>query len=221
MVLNLSNRLFCVNLHDYRVIMKFRFVILVAAVVAMMFAAGCNDNDTKVESARTSIERYLTSSHSPRLIPKSEVENSIEYNPPFYERLSQDVYRYIATYYQSGRDSRREVAMGDVVELRVTAYTFSGSTPSLSAVYFTNEQTVLDQLAELGLDTQYWSSEPVIVKLGETNIIKGVELSLIGCRETDQVEVYMTSKAAYGNDALGVIKKESAIMWSYTIDKVY
>ena len=202
--------------------MKFRFLIAIVAVVAMLFVMGCNDNDTVVEAARSSIERYLTSSHSPRLISKADVENSIEYNPPFYERLSQDVYRYISTYYDAGRDSRREVAVGDIVELSVTAYPFTGSAPNVKSAYYTNEQSTLDVLEGAGLNTEYWSSEPLIIKLGETNIIKGVELSLIGCREADKVEAYLTFKAAYGGkNAVGSVKKHTTAVWYYTINKVY
>jgi hypothetical protein len=62
------------------------------------------------------------------------VVNSIVYNPPFYEKLNQDLYRYIATYYDQGRQERDQVEWGDQVELRVTAYVFSGSTPNISAV---------------------------------------------------------------------------------------
>lgn len=190
------------------------------AALAAMLVVGCNDNDSIVEQERTSIERYLTSSHSPRLISKADVENSLEFNPPFYERLSQDVYRYIATYYDADRDLRREVEQGDVVSMTVTAYQFTGSKPSVAMVYFTNEQSVIASLEELGLNTQYWTSEPLVLKLGETNIIKGVSMSLLGCREGDHVEVYMTHEAAYGKDAVGVLEKETSVLWVYTIDSV-
>lgn len=190
------------------------------AALAAMLVVGCNDNDSIVEQERTSIERYLTSSHSPRLISKADVENSLEFNPPFYERLSQDVYRYIATYYDADRDLRCEVEQGDVVSMTVTAYQFTGSKPSVAMVYFTNEQSVIASLEELGLNTQYWTSEPLVLKLGETNIIKGVSMSLLGCREGDQVEVYMTHEAAYGKDAVGVLEKETSVLWVYTIDSV-
>ncbi len=186
----------------------------------MTALVGCNNDQTKVEQQRTSIERYLTSSHSPRLIPKEEVANSIEYNPPFYERLAPDVYRYIATYYAADRDLQAEVEMGDVVELKFTAYEFSGSRPSDSNIYYTNDAEVLAEMEAEGLDTRYWSAEPLVVKLGETNIIKGVEQSLLGCREADQVEVYMTYEAAYDKQAVGLVVKGTAVAWYYTINKV-
>ena len=59
-----------------------------------------------------------------------------------------------------------------------------------------------------------------MLNLGDSNIIKGVERSLLGCREGDKVEVYMTYEAAYDKDAVGVIEKETSVAWIYTIDKV-
>ena len=106
---------------------------------------------------------------------------------------------------------------GDVVELTVTAYIFAGRAPSISSVYFTNEESVLKSLSSEGLNTEYWTTEPVVVKLGESSIIKGVEQSLLGCREGDKVEVYMTHNAAYEDKAMGILKKESPVMWIYTI----
>ena len=195
-------------------------MIMMLAVVAMAFVVGCNDDDKMVESQRNTIERYLTSSHQPRLIPESEIENSLEFNPPFYEKLSQNVYRYIATYYNADRDLQAEVEMGDLVELTATAYIFTGSAPSARMVYYTNDAAMISSLVKEGLDDQYWSADPMVVRLGETDIIKGVELSLLECREGDRVEVYMTHEAAYGKDPVGLLPKESAVLWVYSIDKV-
>lgn len=200
--------------------MKLKSLFATLFAAAMMFVVGCNDNDTIVESERTSIERYLTSSHQPRLIAESEVSNSLDFNPPFYQKLSQDVYRYIATYYDADRDLLAEVELGDIVELSVTAYIFTGSAPSIAKAYYTNEADVISSLASQGLNTQYWTAEPLVIKLGETNIIKGVQSSLLGCREGDRVEAYMTHEAAYDKDAVGVIAKDTPVVWIYTIDKV-
>jgi FKBP-type peptidyl-prolyl cis-trans isomerase 2 len=113
-----------------------------------------------------------------------------------------------------------QVAEGDEVELTFTAYIFSGSKPAVSAIYLTNDQVQIDALQNTGLNVEYWKAEPLRVKIGQTNIIKGVEVSLIGCREGDSVEVYMTLDAAYGDDVVGVVPLESSVVWYYTIDKV-
>ena len=44
--------------------------------------------------------------------------------------------------------------------------------------------------------------------------------ALLGCREGDAVEVYMTYNMAYGDDYFGIIPKESPIAWHFTVDAV-
>lgn len=189
--------------------------------VALLFAAGCGDDEVDIsETQRNSIVSYLTSSHSPRLIDKRNISQALEKNPPFYEQLEYNTFRYIATYYDQGRDTKPQLAVGDEVELTFTAYIFSGSTPSVSSIYLTNDQQQIDALREEGLNVDYWSAEPLRVKIGQTNIIKGVELSLIGCCVGDSVEVYMTLDAAYEDNVVGVVPLESSIVWYYTISDV-
>ena len=200
--------------------MKLRFVIILLAAMVMMSLVGCNDDDKVIESQRTAIERYLTSSHVPRLIAREDVENSIEYNPAFYDKMGLDLYRYIATYYDEGRDTRAEVAKGAEVEIVYTAYLFKGSAPKANMAYATNDPDMIAQLVDMGLDAEYWSEEPLKIKIGSTNIITGLEKSLIGCREGDVVEAYMTSKVAYDDKSVGVILRDMSVMWSFTITSV-
>jgi FKBP-type peptidyl-prolyl cis-trans isomerase len=67
------------------------------------------------------------------------------------------------------------------------------------------------------LNPEFWSTEPLVLKLGSDKIIKGAELSLYGCREGDVVEAFMSMDAAYGSSDVGIIPSESPVMWSYTI----
>ena len=190
------------------------------AMVLVVILAGCNNEEDTIDSQRQTIVRYLTSSHDPRLIAKADIENSLEYQPHFYEQLDYNVYRYIATYYDQGRDQRPEVKPGDRVQLTYMGYRFSGSAPTVRDVYSTNDKGVLSQLEEAGLNVKYWSTEPLTINFGASSIIKGVELSLSGCRLGDVVEVYMTYDAAYDKNMVGVIPKESSVAWIYTIDKI-
>ncbi len=196
---------------------KFRLFIslLIAAIAAL--GVSCNDDDKTVESQRSAIERYLTSNHTPRLIAKEEVENSLEYNPPFYEKFGMDLYRYISTYYDSGRDERAEVVMGSEIEIRYNAYMFAGRKPTASSVYMTNDPIMIAELIKYGLNAEYWSEEPMKIKLGTTKIISGLERSLLGCREGDVVEAYMTQREAYDDKDIGIVKKNTPVMWEYTI----
>ncbi len=191
------------------------------ATLCLMFVVGCGDDEVDVaEQQRSTIERYLTSSHMPRLINWEDMETSLEENPAFYERFDFSVYRYIPTYYDEGRNNKPVVKEGDEVTLTFTAYVFTGTTPTISSVYLTNDPLTITQLKSAGLNTDYWSAEPLKIKIGETNIIKGVTTSLIGCREGDKVEAYMTLDAAYEDNVVGVVPKESSVAWYYTIETI-
>ena len=201
--------------------MKSRIWIAFMVAASLLCSVACGDEAVDVaETQRNSIVSYLTSSHSPRLINKKDVGQALEKNPPFYEQVEYNTFRYIDDYYNPERESRVQVAEGDEVELTFTAYIFSGSTPAVSAIYLTNDQVQIDELRKTGLNVEYWKTEPLKMKIGQTNIIKGVEESLIGCREGDRVEVYMTLDAAYGDEVVGVVPLESSVAWYYTIDKV-
>ena len=201
--------------------MKSKVWIAFVVAASLLFSVACGDEAVDVaETQRNSIVSYLTSSHSPRLINKKDVGQALEKNPPFYEQVEYNTFRYIDDYYNPERESRVQVTEGDDVELTFTAYIFSGSKPAVSAIYLTNDQAQIDALQNTGLNVEYWKAEPLRVKIGQTNIIKGVEVSLIGCREGDSVEVYMTLDAAYGDDVVGVVPLESSVVWYYTIDKV-
>ena len=200
--------------------MKIKLFTSLCAILCLMLAVVCADSDDIADTQRTNIERYLTSSHVPRLINVTEVENSLERNPAFYERIDYSIYRYIATYYDAGRVSKPAIKQGDEVTITFTAYVFTGSVPTLASVYMTNDQSVINALGQMGLNTDYWEAEPLTIKIGQTNIIKGVTTSLIGCREGDVVEAYMTLDAAYDNKVVGVVPKGSSVAWFYTIDSV-
>ena len=204
--------------------MWFMWQMVIKCLVAIMFlvvGVGCNGEEEAVDTQRQNIERFLTSTHDPRLIAQADVENSLEYQPAFYERLGYNIFRYIATYYDQGRELRREVKAGDKVEITYVGFRFTGSKFTLADVYATNDESMLAQLEEAGLDGQYWETEPLTIIFGQSNIINGVEASLNGCREGDVVEVYMTYEEAYDKNVVGVLPKESPIAWIYTIDKIY
>ena len=200
--------------------MKLKLLIGLCAAMCLIVAVGCGVDVDVAETQRSNIERYLTSSHTPRLINVKAVEISLVPNPPFYELIDFSVYRYIATYYDADRKLKPAIKQSDEVTLTFTAYVFTGSAPSLSSVYLSNDQSVINALREAGLNADYWDVEPLTIKIGETNIIKGVTTSLIGCREGDSVEAYMTLDAAYEDDVVGVVPKESSVAWFYTIDSV-
>jgi hypothetical protein len=195
--------------------MKLRFAILILATMCMSWLAGCDEEDTVMTSQRSAIENYLKTR---KLVSRKVAEQSGD--TEFYDVWGLNTYRYISTMYAEGRDEKPVVEMGDEVALSLTAYIFSGSQPRVEAIYFTNDQTQIDRLVGLGLNTEFWNTDPVVIRLGSTDIIKGVEKALVGCHEGDAVEVYMTKESAYGKQAVGIVPKDASIAWYFTITSV-
>ena len=183
----------------------------------LLSLVGCDKEDI-ILSERDTIEKYLTSTR--RMVAEEEVGSVVEEEPLFYSTFGRYAYRHIVNYYEEGRDERTEVAWGDELELRFNAYVFTGSEPSISSLYWSNVEEVIISFQQQSNSELIWSSEPLRVKLGTTDIIEGLEMTLPGCREGDSVQVYMTSGLAYGSKNLELVPKNSMVAWYMTIEKV-
>ena len=151
------------------------------ALIAMAIVSCSNENDTVLTSQQTSISRYLTSSHQPKLIPESEIANALDNEPQFYTNWELDIYRYIATYYDEGREDKAVVERGSEIAITYKAYIFSGSKPTMANLYATNDAATIAELEAQGLNTSYeWSDEPMVVTMGREEILPGLETALIG-----------------------------------------
>lgn len=191
------------------------------ALFAMALVSCSNDNDTVLTTQQDNISRYLTSSHQPKLIPESEIPNSLDNEPQFYTNWGLDIYRYIATYYDEGREDKAVVERGSKIAITYRAYIFSGSKPSDDNLFATNDAATIADLESKGLNTSYeWSTEPLVVTMGRDEILPGLETALIGCSEGDSVEIYLTYNAAYGKHYVGFVPAKSAVMWFINIDSV-
>lgn len=188
-----------------------------AILFLLPLLVSCEQEDTLL-SERDKIEKYLTSSR--RMVEKSEVGDVIEENPAFYEIFGRYAYRHIANYYDEGREDKPVVAWGDKVEIRFDAYTFTGSEPNVSNLYWSNIHETIVEVGDKSNYTLDWPEEPLTIVLGQTEILEGLELTLPGCHEADSVQVYMTSNLAYGKKLIGVVPKNSMVAWYMKIEKV-
>ena len=191
---------------------KFLTILILLATLA-----GCKQEDTLL-SERDKIEKYLTSSR--RMVADTELGNVIEDNPAFYSVFGRYAYRHIVNYYDAGREDKPVVEWGDRLEIRFDAYTFTGSEPSTSAIYWSNNPETIQELGKKSGNTLDWSTEPLAITLGTTAILEGLERVLPGCHEGDSVQIYMTSNLAYGKHLVGVVPKNSMVAWYIKIEKV-
>ena len=197
---------------------RYKFTGLLAALLLL---AGCSQEEETLPNQRNSIVSFLTSTHAPQLISEEAVAASPDETPPFYTAKGNTVYRYISNYYDSGRASRAEVKSGSRVSITFRAYVFSMRNITDSDMpFFTNDPDLEQALYEAGLTPGVWKFEPMELTLGQSGIIKGLELALLGCRQGDEVECYMTYNMAYGDTNFATIPRESAVAIFFTVNGV-
>lgn len=190
-------------------------------IISMLLFTACGDDSEIIDEQREGIIDYLESSHSPTLIAESEVADSLEEDPEFYTIVNYNTFRYIEDYYNSERETRTQVKNGDTLTLTFWCYDFSTyTTPTDSYLYYTNDSAYEDAFQSAGLNTEYWSFEPLEIVLGKGDILNAIETSLLGCREGDTVEIYLTYSAAYGSNWIGVTNLEEPIAFYCTINSI-
>lgn len=198
-----------------------KVALIITPLLTALLCACSDDSDGVLSRQQTSMTSYLASTHSPRLIAEEDLDSSLERYPQYYSTFGQTAYRYISTLYDEGRNDQPEVEWGDVVEITYTAYVFEFRNVTAANIYATNELASIIELQQAGLNTSYeWTTDPLVIELGSTDIIKGIESSLVGCRQGDMVEVYMTFSMAYDDTAIGTVPYQSPVAWYFSIDKV-
>ena len=195
---------------------------ILSILILLAFMAGCEKEDL-VLSERDKIEKYLKETRG--MIIAADTIIGDKKNPPFYNlfirsKPNRYAYRHIVNYYEEGRNERPIAEWGDKIEIRFNAYTFTGSEPSQSAIYWSNIPEVITALSQKTDGTLDWPTEPLTIELGKTEMLEGLEYTLPGCHEADSVQVYMTSNLAYGKNLVGVVGKNSMIAWYMKIEKV-
>ncbi len=198
--------------------MKIRNILI--ASLLLLGACGGEDTDL-IDDQREDIVYFLTSKHSPTLIAESEVAESLDDDPEFYSVFNNNTYRYIQDYYSADRESRTEAKSGDTLWITFWCYDFSAyTTPSDSYLYYTNDPDYEVAFQSAGLNTEFWSFEPQKIVLGEGDILNSIEKALVGCKEDDFVEIYLTYNAAYGSNWIGVTNLEEPIAFFCTIESI-
>lgn len=191
-----------------------RLIYILTIFVALIFAGGCEQESDVFEKQQTSIVNYLKSAR--KMIPEEEVGTVIAENPPFYNTFGRSAYRHITNYYAADRLSWSEVKKGSVVDIRFDAYIFSGSEPQRTSAYWSNIPATIAAVEQAGKN-QYadliWSEEPLTIRVGDGDIIEGIDEALVGCRDQDSVQVYMTYTMAYGKGLVGTVPKFSSVAW--------
>lgn len=194
--------------------MAMKRLIYTVMVACAALLCSCSDDEDMLTKQKDSIVKYLTSSR--RLIDEQEVSTSLQENPPFYTAFNNSSYRHITNYYEDSREEWMEVEPNSIIDIQFNAYIFSGSEPNLASTYWSNIPATISAIEASNrhqYDKLIWSTDPLTVRLGRGEVIEGLEVALVGCRDQDSVQVYMTSQAAYGKHIIGSVPKNSSVAW--------
>lgn len=205
-----------------------RIATLITATLLLLGSCSKEDEDVLLKQKERMIS-YLESTHNPRLVAEVEVEEGVE--QPFYTVVGDGAYRYIDGYYNPDRPNRKEVTAQSKVTITFSAYLFNFTNITtdgsrITLPYYSNnplyEELFYRPIEEggAGLTPGAWSFEPLVIDLKSASIIEGLRLALIGCRERDRVEAYMTFNMAYGDHYLNIIGREQPIAYFFTVDTV-
>ncbi len=201
--------------------MPMKNLAVILCVAALSVFSGCSQDDDVLPRQKTGIVGFLTGSHVPRLIAEEDVATSIDVDPPYYTVSGDAVYRYIANVYDEGRDARPEVGRHSRVTLTYRAYVFENrAITDATMPYDSNDAALAESLYEAGLTPGAWVFEPLVVEMDGGGIIKGLREALLGCRQGDAVEAYMTYNMAYGSENFAIVPLESPVAWFFTVDNV-
>lgn len=203
----------------------------------MLFS--CSNEEDILPQQQEKIVSYLTSKHTPLLLSEQDAAQSLDNDPPYYSTFGNTTYRYIADIYNADRLTRPEVSEGCRLDLTFSLYDFTPyTTPKPAECIYSNDTTVINRLVESGLNPRYWveydaNGEPIrdefgqFVPIGQTLLIgggatiSGLQEALVGCREQDEVELYMTYNQAYGEKLIvGLMTKECPVAFFCRINKV-
>lgn len=200
-----------------------RLLFIAAAVLALV--ACSKENEDVLQKQRERMVQYLESTHSPRLVAEAAVESGTE--QPFYTTFGTSTYRYIDGYYNPDRASRTIVTEQSAVTITFSAYAFNFQNIQtdgnrVTMPFYSNDPLLKELFfsEEVGLTPGAWDFEPLVIDLKHDELLKGLRQALIGCRERDRVEVYMTYNAAYGNDYMNTVEKEQPIAYFFTVKAV-
>ncbi len=199
------------------------FFIRIVAALAVLVSVGCSDKEDVLPAQRERIVSFLERTHVPHLVEESQVEPDTE--TPFYTVTGDAAYRYVVSQYNPDRVNWPEVTSRSKVSIDFRLYVLE-ATSAITQITdkrlpeYSNEPGLKAAYEAAGLNTEYWSFEPLVIDMRKSDILKGLRSALVGCRQGDQVEVYMTYNMAYGDEYFGVVPKQSPLAVMFSVKEV-
>lgn len=193
---------------------------LLAILIAFpLLLCACSDDEDTLPKQRDNIASFLKNVHKPSLVPESQAEPG---SVNFYSTFGNTVFRYIPGIDNPDRENRTEVTRRSTVAITFRMYVLNTSSaiPDTRLPDFSNDPDYRRRYVEAGLDVSHWNFTPFVIDMAHDDILKGLYLALLGCRQGDAVEAYMTYNMAYGDAYFSIIPKESPVYIHFTVDDV-
>lgn len=145
------------------------------------------------------------------------IERFLESNNMDYT-VQRGVYRHIGNSRREDYFSSPRVEPGNEVHFYVAGYRFERS--RMEPAFFSNKDFIIEELKEAGLSDVYWQRDIMVARLGKSDLVKGIERGLPGCRQGDSVRMFMPSDLAFGENYISTLPLNSAVEYVLWIDKV-
>lgn len=175
-----------------------RFIAWTGALVSIiLLAISCGGDPNAEVNQREAIIKYMESKR-------------LEYTE------QRGVFKHVGNIGREGRDKEPQVEKGDSVWLYFVAQTFLSS--QISAPYYTNIKIVADKME--GLDTRFWSLDPLEAKVGHNSLMEGLNRGLPQCRQGDSVLLFIPSELGYGDKIVSVVDKNATLVYTVMINKI-
>ncbi len=166
-------------------------------ILILALLSSCGSDANIVPDQRTAIENYIQNRYPDYFEQNGVYKCVTNMDRPEYAKLD------IANY-------------GDSIWFHFAAYTFESS-PSTTP-YFTDIAEIVE--GDTVLNPRYWPNGPQAVKIGSTPLIKGLTAGLPDCRAGDSVYLFITSDLGYDDKTIGVVEKNTALMYFLKIENV-
>lgn len=163
-------------------------------IAVILLAAGCSKEDKSIEQQDKNMLNFLTS-------------NNIEY-------VNQGGVYKITTFTNAVADAP-VVAKGDSTYIYFAGFPYAGAT--LANPFTTNMEEIADAAQ---LDKTLLNFNAKGLKVGNVELIKGIDLGIVGSQAGDSIILLINSDLAYGIKGLGVVKSSQPITFSIVIDKI-
>ncbi len=184
---------------------------LVAACAAVALLSGCTEQELETtyssqeDRIDSFIERLMNSETPPVRVVHNNGSNRIvlgEYTPAD----------------DTDMNYTEELTESGTVSFYYAGYIFSGSTPTSSNLFATNNQ---DVAAEAGWELTNADYNILTVNMSDKNVlVEGLRNGMIGVRGQDTCYVVFSGKYGFGDKAVGIVPANSALLYQIWVESI-